>query len=384
MKLIRLKQARLMAGLTQKDAVARLSGKGIKLTSAAISKYEQGKGSPSLRILNALCAVYRVTPSFILSKPSVTVEWLSFRQRTSLSAGHRKAIQSRASLYLEEYYSLREMFDLNSRPVFTSKYSVMNLEDAESAAAALRSEWHLGSAPIPSVTDLFESKGGMIVEFDTVDGFDGLSGTVNDEFPAIVIRRDLSADRKRFNIAHEIAHDYTGTDDEKLAHRFAAAFLLPSETVFSEIGAKRRKLNLTELLELKKKHGVSIQAWVRRAYDLGVITWESYQSTCRWISSKGWRRNEPGEYCFPEEPIRFRQLVLRALSEGMITNAWASHLLPDMEYTPTDTQLSRLMKMSDQERAEALSPILDRAAEDYLKSEDLTDLHIAEEPDDYE
>ncbi|MCD4669831.1 MAG: ImmA/IrrE family metallo-endopeptidase, partial [Actinomycetia bacterium] len=204
------------------------------------------------------------------------------------------------------------------------------------------------------------------------------------EFPAIVIRRDLSADRKRFNIAHEIAHDYTGTDDEKLAHRFAAAFLLPPETVFSEIGEKRRKLNLTELLELKKKHGVSIQAWVRRAYDLGVITEESYQNTFRWISRKGWRRNEPGEYCFPEEPVRFRQLVLRTLSEGMITNAWANHLLPDMEYTPIDTQLSRLMKMSDIERAEALSPILDRAAEDYLKSEDLTDLRIAEEPDDYE
>ena len=82
--------------------------------------------------------------------------------------------------------------------------------------------------------------------------------------------------------------------------------------------------------------------------------------------------------------MRFRQLVLRALSEGMITNAWANHLLPDMEYTPIDTQLSRLMKMSDIERAEALSPILDRAAEDYLKSEDLTDLRIAEEPDDYE
>ena len=384
MELIRLKQARLMAGLTQKDAVARLSGKGIELTSAAISKYEQGKGSPSLRILNALCAVYRVTPSFVLSKPSITVEWFAFRQRTSLSAGHRKAIQSRASLYLEEYYSLREMFDLNSRPVFTNQYSIGNREDAEAAASALRREWQLGSAPIPSVTDLFESKGGMIVEFDTVDGFDGLSGTVNNEFPAIVIRRNLSPDRKRFNIAHEIAHDYTGTEDEKLAHRFAAAFLLPSETVFSEIGEKRRKLNLTELLELKKKHGVSIQAWVRRAYDLGVITEENYQITCRWISRKGWRRNEPGEYCFPEEPMRFRQLVLRALSEGMITNAWASHLVPDMEYTPTDTQLSRLMKMSGRERAEALSPILDRAAEDYLKSEDLTDLHIAEEPDDYE
>jgi len=41
-------------------------------------------------------------------------------------------------------------------------------------------------------------------------------------------------------------------------------------------------------------------------------------------------------------------------------------------------------KTGGDKRAEALSPILDRAAEDYLKSEDLTNLRIAEEPDDYE
>ena len=47
----RIRQARLAVGLTQDEVVRRLASAGLKITKAAVSKYEKGKSTPKQSVL---------------------------------------------------------------------------------------------------------------------------------------------------------------------------------------------------------------------------------------------------------------------------------------------------------------------------------------------
>jgi Zn-dependent peptidase ImmA (M78 family) len=84
------------------------------------------------------------------------------------------------------------------------------------------------------VTEAIESAGGIVIELSDHDGFDGLSGWARGSIPVVGVNESLSADRRRFDRAHELGHLCREVDDsaqaieERLAHRFAAAFLVPA------------------------------------------------------------------------------------------------------------------------------------------------------------
>ena len=71
---------------------------------------------------------------------------------------------------------------------------------------------------------------------------------------------------------------------------FASAFLLPREPMMDLIAPD---FTLESYARLKAKWGVSIQALVRRARDVGIIDYNRYRSLMIQISSRGWRKNEP-------------------------------------------------------------------------------------------
>jgi Zn-dependent peptidase ImmA (M78 family) len=82
-------------------------------------------------------------------------------------------------------------------------------------------------------------------------------------------------------------------DNYKAAFRLGGAFLAPSEMLRREAGAKRAYVQLAELLVLKRRHRVSIQALLRRLHDLNVITDSHYRQWCIDINRLGYRKNEP-------------------------------------------------------------------------------------------
>ena len=51
---------------------------------------------------------------------------------------------------------------------------------------------------------------------------------------------------------------------ERVAHRFAGAFLMPAEALWLEVGKHRSAIAFGELLALKHVFGVSIQALMCR------------------------------------------------------------------------------------------------------------------------
>ena len=58
---------------------------------------------------------------------------------------------------------------------------------------------------------------------------------------------------------------------EKAAHRFAGAFLMPAEALWSEVGKRRTAVGWDELFKLKQLSGVSVQALTYRCKDLGMF-----------------------------------------------------------------------------------------------------------------
>jgi Zn-dependent peptidase ImmA (M78 family) len=78
---------------------------------------------------------------------------------------------------------------------------------------------------------------------------------------------------------------------------------------------------------LKKKYGMSMQQWIYRAKDLSIVSESRATELFRLFRAKGWHRNEPGDPVPPEEPGRFKRLILQAVTEGLISPVRAAEIL---------------------------------------------------------
>ena len=95
------------------------------------------------------------------------------------------------------------------------------------------------------------------------------------------------------------------------------------------MGKHRTSIGLGELLALKHRFGVSIQALTHRCKDLSIIGQSLYRSLFAEFECLGWRRPPYKEFgaMTGEAPSRFNRLCLRALSEGAITDLKAAEFL---------------------------------------------------------
>lgn len=79
------------------------------------------------------------------------------------------------------------------------------------------------------------------MELDVSDGFEGLSGSV-EEIPFIILNKNVTDDRKRFTAIHELAHLILNIDQEelskaeKICHSFAGAFLISRKALEEVLG----------------------------------------------------------------------------------------------------------------------------------------------------
>jgi Zn-dependent peptidase ImmA (M78 family) len=205
--------------------------------------------------------------------------------------------------------------------------------DVEQAAVRLREVWRIGVDPIENLTDLLEDKGIKVGLIDADAEFDACAfwAEVDGQTPFIVGRRGLTGDRQRFSFAHELAHLLldipANLNHEKVSNRFAGAFLAPDPAVRFELGTSRQSLSSWELHLLKHKYGLSMQAWIMRASDLGILSESAVRRQFQEFAQRGWRTLEPWDQCPPEEPTRFERLVMRALAEELISESKASELL---------------------------------------------------------
>jgi len=316
----RLRSARKMAGLSMDDLANNAGG---IVTKQAISKYEKGMMKPSSDVLIRLASALGVKPEYFYRQSEIEMAGMQFRKKSKLSSKIIESLKQRTIDFLERYIELETI--LGKHEIFQNPLTgiaINNLVDVEKIALKLRDEWKLGLAPITNLLEKLEENGIKIFEVRNVNNFDGLSASVGD-LHIIVINMDLPADRIRFSTAHELAHilcKFPGdSKKEKYCHAFAGAFLLPKDILERELMKKREQITIWELNELKQLYGISIQAIIKRANMLGIVSDFFYRNFQIMLNKKGWKKKEPVEYAGREEAVRFKHLLHYAVSEEIIT-----------------------------------------------------------------
>ncbi|MCX6691025.1 MAG: XRE family transcriptional regulator, partial [Methanoregula sp.] len=325
---VRIKMARTAAGLS----LRALAGK-VGVSAMAISKYENGKDIPGSGVLIRLSEALGVNVDYFFRTIDVNLSKPYYRKRTALPKKQEKSIHEQTREWLERYLELEEI--VGERQTFVTmpegKRKIASLKDAEAVAQHIRDAWKLGTDPIENIIDIFEQHGIKVGIIDGAEKFDALTFTFDDGTPVIVVKKNIPGDRQRFNLAHELGHIVmipdSSVDAEKAAHRFAGAFLAPASQIIGDLSKKRNVLDLYELHLLKHKYGISMQALIYRAKDLGIISMSRMSSLFAWFKKEGWYAKEPGDPRESETPTRMKRLIFRAVSETRISRSRAAELL---------------------------------------------------------
>lgn len=391
----RIRQARVAAGRTQQEVVEALGDEGVSLTKAGLSKYERGGSTPPAKVVRALARVLDVDSSFFFEEPSYSLRWLAFRKDTKMGKRRQERVKAQAEAQLRFMMRLRRALEPGESPVAMPLPGVVeNFQQAEQAAVSLREAWGLGEQPIESVTRVVEDAGGLVIESGSHDDlFDGLAGWIDDTVPVIAVSPAVSEDRRRFSIAHELGHLFMRVEDadeeteEKLAHRFAAAFLVPPRIARRELGEQRRHLSFRELALLKEKHGLSMQAWILRAEDVGIIDAAHRRTLFAELGSRGWRKQEPVELECDERPTKLAQWTARALAEGLLSRREAERVCPGVSRDltvesaegPLDPRI--LLELDAEERGRLLEQAAEQISDHYGDGGALANLGETSEED---
>lgn len=331
----RIKRARILKGMSLQQVADAMGG----ISKQALSKYESGKDSPNSARLIRLADVLGVNPEYFFRQAEVDLGEVDFRKHSAFGKRQQDAVKEQVREHMERYLAAEELFDVvaSVRPVsgWLHSFPVETADDAERAAEWLRSEWRLGTNPIANMTETLEENSVKVVTLAAHDKFDGLCAEPNGGRDAVVVSNaNRPGERQRFNLAHELGHlvmrmpeSLHGTrDEENWCHRFAGAFLFPADQVKETFGETRRKVLVREFMLAKHEWGISMQAILRRLFDLEIVSRSYYQQISKFFSVKGWRKNEP-DPLHTEESYRLKQLVYHALAEDLITPSRAAELL---------------------------------------------------------
>lgn len=293
----KLRLARTFHGMT----LAEL-GKEVSASRQYMQRLETAtETSPTPEMVQALSEVLKVGEGFFFERiDEVREDQGHFRRLQTTPLHVRSTVLSYATVFNLLVKYLEAHLDLP--PVNIPKPEVTTREDIERAAESCRKAWQLGlDAPVVNVTRTLERAGIVVTTFagvsEKIDAFSLVRGR-----PVIVRNTDKdSSSRARFDLAHEcghlVMHDGIVTGDpvtEGEANSFASAFLLPRSAFVREF-PKAKTISWPQLFDMKKRWGASVQAIIRRAYDLGLLSPVQYRNANVYISRMQWKKNEPLE-----------------------------------------------------------------------------------------
>lgn len=317
----RLKLARQRLALTA-TKLAEISGISLR----SLTYYENGKITPSDETLIRLSAALSVPPEFFHRETAdiVPVASASFRKLSKTTSTRRDAVLAGATLAVEFYNLVESRFKL-PEPDIPS----LDKLSPEQSAELVRHRWNLSDRPISNTVHLLESKGVRIAalphHYADIDAF----CFVRDSIPYVLLNTSRSAERLRFDGAHELGHLVLhGEDDmdpstskqrEAEANQFASCFLMPRSAVLAH---SMRGASLERILAARSFWKVSAMAMTHRLHELHLLTDWQYRMTCISLSEMGYRSTEPGGVN-PETSQLLRKVMFGAESKISVKDAAA-------------------------------------------------------------
>jgi Zn-dependent peptidase ImmA (M78 family)/transcriptional regulator with XRE-family HTH domain len=287
----------------------------IGVTQSKISKFESGmlpiEDDDLARVADALGypreIFFRTTPSLALS-----TNGFHHRKRQSLGITDQRQIHASLTLRLQEIETL--LRDIEFDDAIPGAFTPIDPDrcdgDIDRIAAMVRSAWGIPHGPIDNLAVAIERCGAVVVSaaFGT-DQLDAVSKICSPLPPVLFVNADLSGDRMRWTLAHEIGHLIMHTTPtpnvEGEADQFAAAFLMPKTDIHEDLCPP---LDFAKLRMLKMRWKVSIQSLIYRAHEIGTISDRTYRYMFQTLASRGWRKSEPDPIA-PERPTLMRDTL---------------------------------------------------------------------------
>lgn len=323
----RLKKARTYRGMT----IAELAQK-VNCQRQTVSMYEIGKSKPvDSSIVEQISETLGFPTRFFTENDGDIVTGSTYFRALLTTNKKYRAEQIQKMEFVAEIYCFLQDY---------IEFPTLNLPDfsgcsPEQAAQKLRESWNLGKRPIDNLIHEVEQHGILVKSFSTqTDNIDAFSHMVDIDGEMIYLigysNNKTSAARIHFDIAHELGHIclHEWSEDvealertefkerEAEANRFASAFLLPEDSF--RVDALRTELRIPYYTELKRKWKVSIQAMNRRAYNLGIISMDEYQSIICTLQRRGLRKDEPlDDVLLTAAPALLKTAVIMLLNENV-------------------------------------------------------------------
>ncbi|MFJ6455617.1 helix-turn-helix domain-containing protein [Paenarthrobacter sp. NPDC091669] len=316
----RLRDARLLRGLTAKETAQRLEVGPVKYSRmenaddpVTVTEAELERIAASL----SFSTTYLQTPPTTL----VSTDDLCFRAKKSLTKTAQDVINSWATICGD---LLHETFkSMAPVPVLLPNFPAGT--SPEVAARETRTLWGYDDAePIPHLTRRLERSGIYVFSapFESGDRahHDALSTWVGErrEHPIVLVRDIDSWERIRLSLAHEVGHlalHRFGKPElaEEEAFDFGAALLMPA-AAFRKMWPNH--VTLGSLKKIKLHWGVSLAALIERAFRMGLLRPEERMNLYKQLSRRDrqtgitLRAQEPGyDDREPERPLLVSKLL---------------------------------------------------------------------------
>jgi len=283
--------AREYRGYSQTYLASQIKG----LSQSNLSKYEKGFETVSEEMLYQIFDYLKFPKGFFEKKIFNDVDNAHYRKKATISKTLRSQLEygNKVIGYLIDQMSESiewpefKLFSLDLDEGFTPTQSAIHIRRAFNLSP---------DEPVININYLLEKAGIIIVEIDSFDKFDGVSFITDQGQPVIVIKREMTNDRKRFTIAHELGHliMHINTiipefrDKENEANEFASEFLMPEKYIKNSL----YHLRLSSLAELKKYWLTSMASILMRAKKLNCIDAQKSKYLNIELSRSGQKKKE--------------------------------------------------------------------------------------------
>lgn len=325
-----LKYYRLKKNMSKKE-LASLIG----VTPMAVTYYENGERRPDMATIKAMAQALGVKVADFLNKRNEKLVFThgEFRKGSKLSVNQQEYIREDVEEYMGRFFNVIDILGGEVLPAAPGIHEIILSGNPEEDAKKMRE--YLGIAvtgPIGNIVELLENRGILVYACDIENhAFSGMNGLVN-ERPYIIFNRNMSPERSRSTIAHEMAHfmfawpEHMGEKEiENMATAISGAFLFPKADAIRELGIRRTKIS-KDMTFICREYGISMYLLVKRAALCGIITSSIEKDFYIKAGQAGWKKNEPVR-SEPEIPFLFELLVFRAVSENEISVQKGAELL---------------------------------------------------------
>lgn len=292
-----LEPSRLISARQRLGLTATSLAKAIGVSTQSIHNYENDRQSPSADTLQLIADALELPTPYFLGPPlrEVPDHAVSFRARSRLAAKLRNSALATSQIALELRSALAARFKVPGVDVPTPERSM----SPELAAAYVRSRWGMDDRlPAPNMVHLLESRGIAVFSLPSWNPSIDAFAFWSQGQPFVFLNTSKSAERGRFDAAHELGHlvlhhsegSTSNANAEKEANDFAAAFLLPRQGVRARV---RSNPTTHDILIEKRYWRVAAMALTYRVHELGLLSDWGYRQSVIDLGRFGYRSGEP-------------------------------------------------------------------------------------------